>query len=35
VELDGIDLSSQDVALEIERGLDKDRWFFFAHIAEA
>ncbi|MCD7100821.1 Dps family protein [Pseudoclavibacter sp. 13-3] len=35
VELDGIDLSSQDVAIEIERGLDKDRWFFFAHIAEA
>lgn len=35
VELDAIDLSSQDVALEIERGLDKDRWFFFAHIAEA
>lgn len=35
VELDGIDLSSQDVVIEIERGLDKTRWFFFAHIAEA
>lgn len=32
--LDDIDLTSQDVAIEIQRGLDKDRWFFFAHIAE-
>ncbi len=33
-ELDEIDLSSQDVAIEIKRGLDKDRWFLFAHVAE-
>ena len=32
--LDGIDLTSQDVAIEIQRGLDKDRWFLFAHVAE-
>lgn len=32
-ELDTIDLSSQDVAIEIKRGLDKDRWFLFAHVA--
>jgi len=32
--LDETDLSSQDVAIEIKRGLDKDRWFLFAHIAE-
>ena len=31
--LDDIDLSSQDVAIEIERGLTKDRWFLQAHIA--
>lgn len=31
--LDEIDLSSQDVAVEIKRGLDKDRWFLFAHLA--
>lgn len=32
-ELDDIDQSSQDVAIEIARGLDKDRWFLFAHIS--
>ncbi len=32
--LDEIDLSSQDVAIEIRRGLEKDRWFLYAHIAE-
>lgn len=32
--LDEIDLTSQDVAIEISRGLDKDRWFLVAHIAE-
>jgi len=32
-ELDEIDLTSQDVAIEIARGLEKDRWFLFAHIA--
>ena len=31
--LDGIDLTSQDVAIEIQRGLDKDRWFLVSHIA--
>lgn len=31
--LDDIDLSSQDVAIEIERGLTKDRWLLQAHIA--
>lgn len=31
--LDDLDLSSQDVAIEIERGLVKDRWFLQAHIA--
>lgn len=31
--LDDIDLSSQDVAIEIERGLTKDRWFLQAHIS--
>jgi starvation-inducible DNA-binding protein len=30
--LDDIDLSSQDVAIEIERGLTKDRWFLQAHL---
>jgi len=24
---------SQDVAIEIARGLEKDRWFLFAHIS--
>ena len=32
-ELDELDLTSQDVAIEIARGLEKDRWFLFAHIA--
>ncbi|MFG6401597.1 MULTISPECIES: Dps family protein [unclassified Microbacterium] len=31
--LDETDLTSQDVAIEIKRGLDKDRWFLYAHIA--
>ena len=31
--LDDIDLSSQDVAIEIERGLTKDRWLLEAHLA--
>ncbi|PJJ63487.1 Dps family protein [Compostimonas suwonensis] len=33
-ELDDLDQTSQDVAIEIARGLDKDRWFLFAHISE-
>lgn len=33
-ELDEIDLTSQDVAIEIARGLEKDRWFLAAHVAE-
>jgi starvation-inducible DNA-binding protein len=33
-ELDDIDPTSQDVAIEIARSLDKDRWFLFAHISE-
>ena len=32
--LDEVDLTSQDVAIEIMRGLEKDRWFLLAHIAE-
>jgi len=32
-ELAEIDPASQDVAIEIARGLEKDRWFLFAHIA--
>ncbi len=32
-ELAELDPVSQDVAIEIARGLDKDRWFLFAHIA--
>ncbi|MGO2659458.1 Dps family protein [Mycetocola reblochoni] len=32
-ELDEIDPSSQDVAIEIARGLDKDRWFLSAHVS--
>jgi starvation-inducible DNA-binding protein len=32
--LDEIDLSSQDVAIEIKRTLEKDRWFLSAHLAE-
>ncbi|MDR2998345.1 MAG: DNA starvation/stationary phase protection protein [Microbacterium sp.] len=31
--LDEVDLTSQDVAIEIQRGLEKDRWFLFSHIA--
>jgi starvation-inducible DNA-binding protein len=31
--LDEVDLASQDVAIEIERGLTKDRWLLEAHIA--
>jgi starvation-inducible DNA-binding protein len=33
-ELDELDQTSQDVAIEIARGLDKDRWFLFAHISK-
>jgi len=32
--LDEIDLTSQDIAIEIKAGLEKDRWFLFAHVAE-
>jgi len=32
--LDEVDLTSQDVAIEIMRGLEKDRWFLVAHLAE-
>jgi|SRR5690606_35948150 len=32
--LDEIDLTSQDVAIEIMRNLEKDRWFLVAHVAE-
>ena len=28
-----LDAASQDVAIEIARGLEKDRWFLFAHLA--
>ncbi|WP_256838550.1 Dps family protein [Ornithinimicrobium faecis] len=31
--LDEVDLASQDVAIAIEQGLVKDRWFLQAHIA--
>lgn len=31
--LDEVDLTSQDVAIEITRGLEKDRWFLVSHIA--
>ncbi|ROP66122.1 starvation-inducible DNA-binding protein [Curtobacterium sp. PhB130] len=31
--LDEVDLNSQDVVIEIERGLTKDRWFLQAHLA--
>ncbi|BDI23212.1 Dps family protein [Herbiconiux sp. L3-i23] len=34
-DLEDIDVSSQDVLIEIERGLVKDRWFLQAHIAKA
>lgn len=33
-EIEDIDPSSQDVLIEIERGLVKDRWFLQAHITE-
>jgi starvation-inducible DNA-binding protein len=32
-ELGAIDAASQDVAIQIARSLEKDRWFLFAHIA--
>ena len=32
-ELDELDPASQDIAIEIARGLEKDRWFLFAHVA--
>ena len=32
-ELATLDAVSQDVAIEIARGLEKDRWFLFAHLA--
>lgn len=32
-ELESLDQVSQDVAIEIARSLEKDRWFLFAHIA--
>lgn len=32
--LDEFDQTSQDVAIAIKAGLDKDRWFLFAHLAE-
>jgi starvation-inducible DNA-binding protein len=31
--LDDSDLSSQDVCIEIERGMVEDRWFLAAHLA--
>ena len=31
--LDEIDLTSQDVAIAIKAGLEKDRWFLSAHLA--
>jgi starvation-inducible DNA-binding protein len=32
-ELATLDAASQDVVIEIARGLEKDRWFLFAHLA--
>ncbi|WP_344063209.1 DNA starvation/stationary phase protection protein [Microbacterium pumilum] len=32
--LDEVDLSSQDIAIQIAESLEKDRWFLFAHLAE-
>ena len=32
-ELDDLDAVSQDVVIEIARGLEKDRWLLFAHVA--
>ncbi|KKM46521.1 DNA-binding protein, partial [Rathayibacter toxicus] len=34
-ELAELDANSQDVAIEIGRGLEKDRWFLFAHVSES
>ncbi len=31
--LDEVDLTSQDIAIEIKAGLEKDRWFLVAHVA--
>ena len=31
--LEELDPVSQDVVIEIRRGLDKDRWFLFSHVA--
>lgn len=31
--LDDVDLSSQDIAIQIEQGLTKDRWLLQAHLA--
>jgi starvation-inducible DNA-binding protein len=33
-ELGEIDAASQDVAIEIARGLEKDRWFLVAHVSK-
>ena len=33
-ELGELDAASQDVAIEIARALEKDRWFLFAHISK-
>jgi starvation-inducible DNA-binding protein len=33
-ELGELDAASQDVAIEIARGLEKDRWFLFAHLSK-
>lgn len=32
--LDEVDLTSQDIAIGIKAGLEKDRWFLIAHVAE-
>jgi starvation-inducible DNA-binding protein len=32
--LDEIDLTSQDIVIGIRAGLEKDRWFLSAHLAE-
>lgn len=31
--LDEVDLTSQDIAIGIKAGLEKDRWFLFSHLA--
>jgi starvation-inducible DNA-binding protein len=33
-ELGELDAASQDVAIEIARALEKDRWFLFAHLSK-